>query len=114
MAYLSLAGMHEVGWVPTGTACCRRPLETMRTILGDTSRAPSALPGFFARRVKPLRHTEHSVWMDEARRHGCALGDMRKPRCWLMALRKKHVPSEGDAARLPYLPQRCVLLLSSL
>jgi hypothetical protein len=85
MACLSMAGMHAVARVPTRTPRTRRPFQTTRATLHDT-RQPSALAGFFSRLVKPhaLRHTEQSIWIDQTRRHGRALGDTRTPRYWAM------------------------------
>ena len=99
MACVSLAGMHAVARIPTRTACTRCPFETTRATLQDT-REPSARAGFVSRRVKPhaLRHTEQSTWMDQARRHGRALRDTRKPGRWAMTPSSEYVPSEGEAA----------------
>ena len=85
MACVSLAGMHAVARIPTSTARTRRPFQTTRVSLHD-AREPSALAGFVSRRVKPhaLRHTEQSIWIDQTRRHGRALGDTRTPRYWAM------------------------------
>ena len=88
MACFSMAGLHAVTRMHTITACSRRPFEPMRATLHD-AREPAALAGFCSRspRVKPhaLRHTKQSIWMDQARRHGRALGDTRSPRRWAMA-----------------------------
>ena len=100
----------------TRTACTRRPFETTRVSLLD-AREASALAGFFSRRVKPhaLRHTEQSIWMDQARRHGRALGDTRTPRRWAMAPSNESIPSEGEAARKALFPQvRASLVLAFL
>ena len=115
MACFSVTGLHAVARMPTSAACSRRPFETSRVSL-DHARQPSALAGFFSRRVKPhaLRHTEQSIWMDQARRHGRVLRDTRKPRRWAMASSSESIPAEGEAARKAYVPRRCVLPLSSL
>ena len=115
MACLSMAGMHAVARVPTSTARSRRPFETTLATLHDACQ-PSALAGFVSRRVKPhaLRHTEQSIWIDQARRHGRALGDTRTPRRWAMAPSNEYIPSEVEAARKAFVPRRCVLPLSSL
>ena len=115
MACFSVAGMHAVARMPTRVACTRRPFETTRGSL-DNARQPAALAGFVSRRVKPhaLRHTEQSIWMDQTRRHGRALRDMRTPRRWAMAPNNESIPSEGEAIRKAYVPRRCVLPLSSL
>ena len=86
MACFSVPGLHAVARMPTRTACTRRPLQTTRVSLDD-ARTPSALAGFFSRRVKPhaLRHTEQSIWMDQTRRHGRALRDTPTRRRWAMA-----------------------------
>ena len=114
MACVSLAGMHAVARIPTSTARTRRPFQTTRVSLHD-AREPSALAGFVSRRVKPhaLRHTEQSIWIDQTRRQGRALGDTRTPRRRAMA-RTKSIPSEGEAFRRAYVPQRCVLPSYSL
>ena len=114
MACVSLAGMHAVARIPTSTARTRRPFQTTRVSLHD-AREPSALAGFVSRRVKPhaLRHTEQSIWIDQTRRHGRALRDTRTPRRRAMA-RTKSIPSEGEAFRRAYVPQRCVLPSYSL
>eukprot|EP00230_Micromonas_polaris_P009291 CAMPEP_0117628942 /NCGR_PEP_ID=MMETSP0802-20121206/2715_1 /TAXON_ID=38833 /ORGANISM="Micromonas sp., Strain CCMP2099" /LENGTH=52 /DNA_ID=CAMNT_0005433147 /DNA_START=172 /DNA_END=327 /DNA_ORIENTATION=- len=52
MACFSVAGMNAVARMPTQVACTRRSFEPMRATLDD-ARAPSALAGFFSRRVKP-------------------------------------------------------------
>jgi len=82
------------------------PFETTRATLHD-ARQPSALAGFFSRRVKPhaLRHTEQSIWMDQTRRHGRALRDTRKPRRWAMTPRNESIPSEFEAAGQAYVPR---------
>ena len=110
MACLSVAGLHAVARMSTSTARSRRPFETTRATLHDT-REPSALAGFFSRRVKPhaLRHTEQSIWMDQTRRQGRALGDTRTPRRWAMTPSNESIPSEGEAFRQAYVPRRCVL-----
>ena len=116
MACLSMAGMHAVARMSTRTACTRRPFETTRVSLLD-AREASALAGFFSRRVKPhaLRHTEQSIWMDQTRRHGRALGDTRTPRRWAMAPSNESIPSEGEAARKALFPQvRASLVLACL
>ena len=115
MACFNMAGLHAVARMSTSAARSRRPFETTRATLDD-ARQPSALAGFFSRRVKPhaLRHTEQSIWMDQTRRQGRALGDTRKPRRWRMAPSNEYIPSEGEAARHAYIPRRCVLPLSSL
>ena len=115
MACVSVAGMHAVARMHTYTACTRRPFETTRATLHD-ARQPSALAGFVSRRVKPhaLRHTEQSIWIDQTRRHGRALGDMRTSRRWEMVPSNEYIPSEGEAARKAYVPQRCVLSSYSL
>ena len=115
MACFSVPGLHAVARMPTRTACTRRPLQTTRVSLDD-ARAPSALAGFVSRRVKPhaLRHTEQSIWMDQARRHGRALRDTPTPRRWAMAPSNESIPSEVEAFRQACVPRRCVLPLSSL
>ena len=117
MACFSMAGLHAVTRMHTITACSRRPFEPMRATLHD-AREPAALAGFCSRspRVKPhaLRHTKQSIWMDQARRHGRALGDTRTPRRWAMTPSNESTPSEGEAARNAYITRRCVLPLSSL
>ena len=115
MACFSVAGMHAVARMPTRVACTRRPFETTRVSL-DNARQPAALAGFVSRRVKPhaLRHTEQSIWMDQTRRHGRALGDTRTPRRWAMNPSSEYIPSEGEAARKAYVPRGYVLPLSSL
>ena len=114
MACVSLAGMHAVARIPTSTARTRRPFQTTRVSLHD-AREPSALAGFVSCRVKPhaLRHTEQSIWIDQTRRQGRALGDTRTPRRRAMA-RNESIPSEGEAFRRAYVPQRCVLPSYSL
>ena len=114
MACFSVAGMHAVARMPTRVACTRRPFETTRVSL-DNARQLAALAGFVSRRVKPhaLRHTEQSIWIDQTRRHGRALGDTRTPRRWAMAPSNESIPSEGEAFRKAYIPRRCVLPLSS-
>ena len=71
---------------------------------------------FVSRRVKPhaLRHTEQSIWMDQARRHGRALRDTRTPRRWAMVPSNESIPAEGEAIRQAYVPRRCVLPSYSL
>ena len=116
MACFSVAGMHAVARMPTRVACTRRPFETTRVSL-DNARQPAALAGFVSRRVKPhaLRHTEQSIWMDQTRRHGRALGDTRTPRRWAMAPSNESIPSEGEAARKALFPQvRASLVLACL
>eukprot|EP00230_Micromonas_polaris_P002905 CAMPEP_0119208438 /NCGR_PEP_ID=MMETSP1327-20130426/639_1 /TAXON_ID=38833 /ORGANISM="Micromonas pusilla, Strain RCC2306" /LENGTH=136 /DNA_ID=CAMNT_0007204957 /DNA_START=34 /DNA_END=441 /DNA_ORIENTATION=- len=96
-----MAGLHAVTRMHTITACSRRPFEPMRATLHD-AREPAALAGFCSRspRVKPhaLRHTKQSIWMDQARRHGRALRETRKPGRWAMTPSSEYVPSEGEAA----------------
>ena len=96
MACLSMAGMHAVARMPTRTARSRRPFETTLATLHD-ARQPSALAGFVSRRVKPhaLRHTEQSIWIDQTRRHGRALGDTRTPRRWAMAPSNESIYTRG-------------------
>ena len=93
------------------------PFETTRATLHD-ARQPSALAGFFSRRVKPhaLRHTEQSIWNDQTRRHGRALRDTRKPRRWAMTPRNESIPSEFEAAGQAYVPPqvRASLVLACL
>jgi len=115
MICVSVAGTHAVARIPTRVACTRRPFEPMNATL-DAARQPAALAGFVSRRVKPhaLRHTEQSIWMDQARRHGRALGDRRTPRRWAMTPSSEYIPAEGEAFRQAYVPRRCVLPLSSL
>ena len=115
MTCVSETGMHAVARMSTSTACSRRPFQTKRATLHD-ARQPSALAGFVSRRVKPhaLRHTEQSIWIDQTRRHGRALGDTRTPMRLAMAPSNEYMPSEGEAARNAYVPRRCVLPLSSL
>ena len=115
MACFSVAGMNAVARMPTQVACTRRSFEPMRATLHD-AREPAALAGFVSRRVKPhaLRHTEQSIWIDQARRHGRALRDTQTPRRWAMAPNNESIPSEGEAIRKAYVPRRCVLPLSSL
>jgi len=83
MACLNMSGLHAVARIPTRVVCTpRRPFQTTRVSLDNArSRQPAALAGFVSRRVKPhaLRHTEQSIWMDQTRRHGRALGDTRRP-----------------------------------
>jgi hypothetical protein len=115
MACVSVAGMHAVARMHTNTACTRRPFETTRATLHD-ARQPSALAGFVSRRVKPhaLRHTEQSIWIDQTRRHGRALGDTRTHMRWAMPPSNESTPSEGEAIRHAYVPRRCVLPSYSL
>ena len=96
MACLSMAGMHAVARMPTSTARSRRPFETTLATLHDACQ-PSALAGFVSRRVKPhaLRHTEQSIWIDQTRRHGRALGDTRTPRRWAMAPSNESIYTRG-------------------
>ena len=108
MACLSMAGLHAVTRMSTSSARTQRPFETKRVSL-DHARQPSTLAGFFSHRVKPhARHTEQSIWIDQARRHGRALGDTRTPGWWAMVPRNEYMPSEGEAARKAYIPRRCV------
>jgi len=101
-----MSGLHAVVRMPTSTARSRRPFETTRVSL-DNAREPSALAGFVSGRVKPhaLRHTEHSIWMDQARRHGRALRDAQTPRLWAIAPSNESIPSEGEAIRQAYVPR---------
>ena len=96
MACLSMAGMHAVARMPTSTPRSRRPFETTLATLHDACQ-PSALAGFVSRRVKPhaLRHTEQSIWIDQTRRHGRALGDTRTPRRWAMAPSNESIYTRG-------------------
>ena len=96
MACFNMAGLHAVTRMHTSTASTRRPVEITRVSL-DNARQPSALAGFFSRRVNPhaLRHTEQSIWMDQARRHGRALGDTRTPRRWAMAPSNESIYTRG-------------------
>jgi hypothetical protein len=106
MACFNMVGLHAVARIPASTARSRRPFETTRVSL-DNAREPFALAGFFSRRVKPhaLQHTEHSMWMDQTRRHGRALRDTRTPRRWAMAPSNEYIPSEVEAARKAYVPR---------
>ena len=114
MACLSMAGLHAVTRMSTSSARTQRPFETKRVSL-DHARQPSTLAGFFSHRVKPhARHTEQSIWIDQARRHGRALGDTRKPRRWAMMPSNESIPVEAEAIRQAYVPRRCVLPSSSL
>ena len=116
MACVSVASMNAVAQMPLRTARSRRPFQTTRVSLDDARREPAALAGFVSRRVKPhaLRHTEQSIWIDQTRRHGRTLGDMRTSRRWEMVPSNEYIPSEGEAARKAYVPQRCVLSSYSL
>jgi len=116
MACVSVASMNAVARMPLRTARSRRPFQTTRVSLDNARREPAALAGFVSRRVKPhaLRHTEQSIWIDQTRRHGRALGDMRTSRSWEMVPSNEYIPSEGEAARKAYVPQRCVLSSYSL
>ena len=116
MACVSVASMNAVARMPLRTARSRRLFQTTRVSLDDARREPAALAGFVSRRVKPhaLRHTEQSIWIDQTRRHGRALGDTRTPRRWAMTPSNESIPSEGEAFRQAYVPRRCVLPLSSL
>jgi len=116
MACVSVASMNAVARMPLRTARSRRLFQTTRVSLDDARREPAALAGFVSRRVKPhaLRHTEQSIWIDQTRRHGRALGDMRTSRRWEMVPSNEYIPSEGEAARKAYVPQRCVLSSYSL
>jgi len=115
MACFGFAVMHAVPHIPVSNARIRWPFETTR-VSADHARQPSALAGIFSRRVNPhaLRHTEHSIWVDQTRRHGRALDDTRAPRRWAMTPSNESIPSEGEAIRQAYVPRRCVLPSSSL
>ena len=116
MACVSVASMNAVARMPLRTARSRRPFQTTRVSLDNARREPAALAGFVSRRVKPhaLRHTEQSIWIDQTRRHGRALGDIRTSMRWEMVPSNEYIPSEGEAARKAYVPQRCVLSSYSL
>ena len=117
MACVSVASMNAVARMPLRTARSRRPFQTTRVSLDNARREPAALAGFVSRRVKPhaLRHTEQSIWIDQTRRHGRALGDTRTPRRWAMAPSNESIPSEGEAARKALFPQvRASLVLACL
>ena len=117
MACFDMAVMHAVARIPAITARSQQPLaQPTRAKLDHARRQHAALAGFVSRRVKPhaLRHTEQSIWIDQTRRHGRALGDTRTPRRWAMAPSNEYIPSEVEAARKAFVPRRCVLPLSSL
>ena len=97
MACVSVASMNAVARMPLRTARSRRPFQTTRVSLDNARREPAALAGFVSRRVKPhaLRHTEQSIWIDQTRRHGRALGDTRTPRRWAMAPSNESIYTRG-------------------
>jgi hypothetical protein len=79
-------------------------------VRNDARDTPRRTSNFRARRTRFTScQTEQSIWMDQARRHGRALGDTRTPMRLPMAPSNESTPSEVEAALHPQVRASLVL-----